>query len=473
MAIGARDIPPPVGGQQGGARRVVSIFSQPEAESALVATVLADDRAWLEVSSLQAEQFENELYRGIWRLLQERDGRVPLELVHATLGRNDLYSLLALAHPAGDAPALAELVAEADANRRLRSALIKGRTLLEERELSASERLETLQAELDRVLVGSRCDLRELEDGLDRFQEECQWYLDHPGQVYGLKLGFPDLDAMLAGLAPGNLLVVASNTNEGKSMLVGEIARRLVSEPQDNGQTCRVAFFGLEMDGQEMARRFVQARAGLTVQQLAHLARHPEWQARLQEAVAWVREHVAGNLIYKGPAEAHSLAQIARLSRYLVRRHHVQAIIIDYLQVIATRPRDKRADELAEVTRQLKTLAVQLRVPIIAVSQVRREVGQEKMGRPGLQDMADGSTVEKDADYVLSLWRPELHSEKESVRKYWRGIVVLELIKARHREVGNRCFLRFDTCRFDSLDPETVRELHRRYADDLLRKKAS
>jgi replicative DNA helicase len=460
------------------------IFSNKDAEASLVATVMAFPEAWPEVSHLRPEQFESSRMALIWRLLQARDGVCPPEVLSFEICkkekasedtvRSQIAEMSAYVHPAQEAVGLSELVAECSANRQLRSSLQMGQSLLRNPVITAQERLEQVQGQLDLITVGGGGNLNEFLEGLDEYEKELEFYQTHPGQVYGIRLGFPDLDRLIRGLAPGNLMVVASNTGEGKSLFCGSVALNVISKEQDDGRPRKVAFFGLEMSGREMANRMCNAIARVRPEDVYGKHPDPDSIERLEGAKRWLRERMTSeSFIYKGPAEVFNMSGIVHTASYLVRQHGVDLIVVDYLQRIQTKMRDKRSEEIGDITSRLKVLAAQLGVPIIAVSQVSRTVSKEQHGKATLWDLAESSSVEKDADYVLVFWRPDRHIENSDVRKRWANIAIVEVAKARHREEGGKCFLRFDgnSSRLDSLDTATVSHLMERYDIDLRPKK--
>lgn len=225
----------------------------------------------------------------------------------------------------------------------------------------------------------------------------------------------------------------------------------------------KVAFFGVEMSAEQMAMRFLTARSRIPADAIRRGRLSAEERARVDEGIEWLEREMRPNLVYHGPGKFRSIRDIVYVATYLVRQESVEVVVIDYIQRIGTTRRDKRTEEIGDITSRLKSLAGELGVPVVAVSQVSREAGKEHGGKARLWDMSESASIERDADYVLGLWRPDRHLEKDSVRKHWENVAVLELLKGRFRKTS-KCFLRFDgaCARFDDLDVNTVKKLRQR-----------
>lgn len=432
------------------------LFTNAEAEESLIRTVLCDSGAWAQVSFLEPEQFESEVCRSVWRSLHARKGRADPDLVRADLGQDVPF----LGGRTGDPRSLAEIVAECHANRGVRRALSFGETLFlpQEPQLKAADRIERLQQELSRVLVPKGI-VNGLIEGGKVWRQELEFYRHSPEGVPGFSLGFPDLDRLTGGLRPGELMTVASNTGEGKSILVGQMACHLAQQGH------KVAFFGLEMAGDEMFGRLVCARANLSVEQMKRPG--PRELALIEEANDWVDQQIVPNFVFVDANQASSLTGIVYSATYLARQEDAKVLIVDYLQHVQTRRRDKRTEEIGDIVQRLKLLASELKVAVIAVSQMNRETAKDNAGRGSLYySLAESASVERESNFVALLWRPAAHLQKPAVKQHWSDIALLDLAKGRRTGPG-LCLLRFDGARsrFDSLDQETKRHLLARLKD--------
>ena len=473
------------------------LLYQPRAELALIATVLADPRTWTLVDHLPPNAFVDPAREEIWRYFGSRPGAGSLDglIVHLASrtggdgrtsllaglgGVSGLEGLLVHARSADAAGDLVEIVAECAANRRLRRALQFGSSLLEPGEAPrrAQERIDLLLDELRGIRVGVALDTNELTDGARSWARDFRWRLDNPGKMTGLRLHLRDIDELLlAGLEPGNLTVFASSPGEGKSILVGELARRLVVEKQDDGEVRQVGFFGVEMSGQEMYGRWLSSFTRISADRL----RRPESLTKdeklaIDGAIKQLERDVIPRLFYLGPGKFLTIDDVVRQAKFLVKERGVGILVVDYLQRIGVRSDygERRDLAIAEVTSKLKSLAAELAVPILAVSQITRESIRERHGRPKLSDLAEGAGIERDADYVVGVWRPARHLENEAAVKTWHNVAVIDLLKGRFRQQST-IYLAFngETSRFDDLDRDTIRALGSEGAQKLLRPGAS
>lgn len=459
------------------------LLTSADAEEALVGSILSDPTLWGLVSSLKAEVFTSSRLRAIWSHFEMKRGQVTVESTTAHLasleagnGKSllDGHSpddLLKKARPSQQLENLAALVVETAANRGFYRAVQKGLSTLDPSEevLSAQERIDNLIEDLSKIDSGST-ESGDLSKGLDELTEEISWHIANPERIKGLRLGWPDFDdGLLSGLEPGNFLVVASSPGEGKSIWVAQAARHLIMQPQDDGSTRKVAMFGVEMSGKEVLGRYVFDLARIEADKIRRGRVDHAERKRIDEAVAILRAKVVPSLFYFGPSQFGSIDDIVHLSKQLYRQEGIGAVVVDYIQRVTTRHRDSRNEEIADITSKLKSLAGQLGVPVIAVSQITRESIREGHGKPYLSAMADSSGVERDADYVIGLWRPARHIQSEKVVKQWDRVAILELLKGRFRK-SSTCYLGFNggTSSFHSLDKDWVEQLRSPAAQALL-----
>lgn len=454
----------------------MSIFDNDTAEANLIALLLSDPKAWPLVRHMKADMFLNPGYGQAWRVIEAKDGNITVDSLVNDLGHifapghnetileylggaKAIRTLAATAPSLSSVNAVTEAVLECYTNRQIRTLadVIRQSISPKQEHVSAAERLELIQHKFNDISVHPGQASNTFSEGIDSFWKRAEYYFSNPGKIPGLKLGWPDLDGMLQGLEPGDLLVIASNPGEGKSMLVGEIARNITTMPQDDGKKRRAMFFGVEMSAEQMAWRFASAYSRVSAEDIRMKGGTPEQRAALAKAKTWLLTEMAPNFLYYGPGKFQNIRDISHIASYMLHQEQVDLIVVDYIQRVSTERRDKRTEEIADITSKLKYLAGELKVPVIAVSQVTRETGKENSGRAGLFDLAESAALERDADYVMSLWCPARHLEKATVRKYWQNVAVVELLKGRFRKT-NKCYLRFDgSCaRFDSLSKADI-----------------
>ncbi|HEY5685545.1 MAG TPA: replicative DNA helicase [Acidimicrobiia bacterium] len=235
--------------------------------------------------------------------------------------------------------------------------------------------------------------------------------------VIGLSTGFRDLDRKLTGLHPANLVIIAARPAMGKSALTANVAVNvaLAGNP--------VAFFSLEMSKEEVAQRMLCAMARIDSMKLR--------TGKIGES-AWPRLTDAAGRLYSAPvfvddSPVVTVTDIRAKCRRLKRQHGLALVVVDYMQLMQGTSRENRQQEIADISRSLKNLARELEVPIIAVSQLNRNLEQREDKRPRLGDLRESGSLEQDADIVIFIYRDEYYNEATE----HKGIA--EVIVAKHR----------------------------------------
>lgn len=236
----------------------------------------------------------------------------------------------------------------------------------------------------------------------------------HKGEKIGLSTGISDLDEIIGRLQPTDLLILAGRPGMGKSALAANIAYHVAREKNDKDGVIiagtPVAFYSLEMSKAQVALRLMgesseiassKMRKGeLDGDQLQKLREHIKSMARIPVTV-----DDTGSI---------SIAQLAARARRLKRRKNIGLLIVDYLQLMkSNKQTGNRVQDVAEITTGLKALAKELRVPIIALSQLSRGVESRDNKRPQLADLRESGSIEQDADIVMFVYREEYYLERE------------------------------------------------------------
>lgn len=239
------------------------------------------------------------------------------------------------------------------------------------------------------------------------------------------RTGITDLDKILAGVMPGNLVVVAAQTGHGKSTLLLNFARNAAV-----GQNFRVAILSLEMSRDEWFRRLLARETRIPIDRLRDGSERNERKAQEQTAVI----HGWSIQVYDRPQMSIDSIR-ASLRRLAHKLGGLDLVLVDYLQLIgSTRRFDNRTAEVGAISRGLKLIAKELNVPVIAAAQLSRETDKRSPPIPRLSDLRESGAIEQDADAVVFMYRPDkVVSAKELAENTSipRGIV--ELIVAKHR----------------------------------------
>ncbi|MBT8122232.1 MAG: replicative DNA helicase [Gammaproteobacteria bacterium] len=248
--------------------------------------------------------------------------------------------------------------------------------------------------------------------------------------ITGVSTGFTDLDNMTAGLQPSDLIIVAGRPSMGKTTLAVNFAENAAIKDQ-----VPVAIFSMEMPGEHLALRMMSS--------LGHIDQHKIRTGKLDDD-DWPRLTSAVSLLDGAPifiddTPALTPMELRARARRLKREHNLGLIVIDYLQLMqGTSNRENRATEISEISRNLKALAKELEVPVIALSQLNRSLEQRTDRRPVMSDLRESGAIEQDADVIMFIYRDEVYNE-DSPQK---GLAEIIIGKQRNGPIG-KCTLTF------------------------------
>ena len=235
------------------------------------------------------------------------------------------------------------------------------------------------------------------------------------GQIAGMQTGLIDLDTRLGGLQNSDLIILAGRPAMGKTALATTIAANIARERVGDDGTLvpgpHVHFFSQEMTAQQLATRLIAERAEISSDSLRR-GRITEDQFR--QVVAYGQE-ISRSSFTVDETGGISLAALAAKARRTKRRKNTGLIVIDYLQLMsgANKRGQNRTNEITDITTGLKALAKELNVPILALSQLSRQVEQRADKRPQLSDLRESGSIEQDADVVMFVYREEYYVERE------------------------------------------------------------
>lgn len=271
-----------------------------------------------------------------------------------------------------------------------------------------------------------------------------------PEGVTGVPSGL-DVDRYTSGWQKGDLIIIAARPSMGKTAFVLTAARNAALHPDDNMQT-NVAIFSLEMSAQQLVQRFLTMEARINAQNARTGRLKDEDFKRLIDAAG--RLFTANIFIDDTPSL--SLMELRTKCRRLKSEHDIGLIVVDYLQLMTASSRDfgNREQEIATISRGLKSLAKELNVPVIALSQLSRQVEQRGGDkRPQLSDLRESGSIEQDADVVCFLYRPEYYNITTTPEgQSTAGLAELIIGKQRNGPVGStRMYFVKEYARFERL----------------------
>jgi replicative DNA helicase len=319
-----------------------------------------------------------------------------------------LHTLLASVPIAANAGWYAEIVREKAVLRRLVDASVRIGQMSYAGEGDVDEIVDRAQAEVYAVTDRRAAeDYRPLSELMQPTLDEMEAIESRGAGLSGVPTGFADLDDLTNGLHPGQLIIVAARPGIGKSTMALDLAR---SASIRNGLSSVI--FSLEMSQIEITMRLLSAEAGVPLSHIRGGRMNDQDWNRVSAKMGQVSE--APMFIDDSPNL--TMMEIRAKARRLKQRHDLRLIVIDYIQLMTSGKKvESRQLEVSEFSRQLKLLAKELDVPVIALSQLNRGPEQRNDKRPMLSDLRESGSLEQDADMVILLNRPDLY-DKDSER---------------------------------------------------------
>jgi len=231
----------------------------------------------------------------------------------------------------------------------------------------------------------------------------------HEGGVTltGLDTGFHELNDYLSGLQAGEMIIVAARPSMGKTAFALNMAEHIAL---DNHQP--IAFFSLEMGKQQLAERLLSSRSGVDGQRMRRNMLGKDEFRRLQVVVSEAYE----SPMYIDDTPGLSVLELRAKARRLAHEKDIKAVFVDYLQLMSSPGAESRQQEVSEISRGIKALARELKVPVIALSQLNRNPAGRADNRPLLSDLRESGSIEQDADVVMMLHREEYYHKDEAWR---------------------------------------------------------
>jgi replicative DNA helicase len=266
----------------------------------------------------------------------------------------------------------------------------------------------------------------------------------HKGLVTGVPTGFTDLDELTSGLQPSDLIIVAARPSMGKTSLVLNVAQHVGTKTD-----MTVGLFSLEMSKEQLFLRMLTAEARIDAHRLrGGFLGERDW-GRLSQAIGTLSE----TKIFIDDTPSIGVLEMRAKCRRLAAEHDLHLVIVDYIQLMQGRGRfENRTLELGSISRSLKGLAKELRVPIVVLSQLSRAPEARADHRPQLSDLRESGALEQDADLVVFIYRDDVYGDKSQPPAESQGIAELIIGKQRNGPTGvvKLAFLREFT-RFENL----------------------
>jgi len=278
----------------------------------------------------------------------------------------------------------------------------------------------------------------------------------------GIPSGFDALDKVTTGFKPGEMIVIAARPGVGKTALALSMAKNFIRERYDEDSDVprkpgyRVGIFSLEMTCEQLMLRMLAAHANLSLGDIREARLNAGQLAALRDVAA----EVADLPIYFDESSMLSISQLRAKTRRMKQHHKIEIVVIDYLQLLTSsseKSRDSRQVEVSEISRGIKALALELKIPIIVLAQLNRKPEDSKTGEPEIHHLRESGSIEQDADVVMLLSKVEKDGKPEPVPNVPGFPIKMRLNVAKQRNgPTEEVMLMFQGAytRFDSLPRE-------------------
>ena len=299
----------------------------------------------------------------------------------------------------------------------------------------------------------SSSEFQSIQDVLMKTQASLEKLAQTKGEITGLATGFRYLDKVTSGLHPNELIIIAARPAMGKTAFALNIATNVAINTNKT-----VALFTLEMPAEQLAMRMLASVGQINSRKLTSGSlENNDWK-RVNEAIS----RLAETKIFIDDTPGISIGEIRAKARRLAAEGNLGVIIIDYLQLISVNSRysGNRQQEISEISRSLKTLAMELEVPIIALAQLSRSVEARDDKRPILSDLRESGSIEQDADIVAFLYREDYYNKELQIDE---NTSRSEFIIRKHRNgplTTVKLIFKMDKSTFINFDDNAEREVH-------------
>ncbi len=405
-----------------------------EAEEAVVGSVLINPEAYYDVADfLTADDFHIHRLRWIWEAFTAlHEQRTPVDMLTVTeeLDKQDrlaevggpafLTTLVNNVPTSLHAEAYGRLVQQGSIRRRLLDAANKIAKVAYQEEIN----VETAIDEAEKAVFSASehrlsTDLQSIKAVLSDYYDRVEEMSRRSDEIYGVPTGFLDLDRLLMGMQPSDLLIIAGRPAQGKTSFLMSVAKNAAQLNKKH-----VAVFSMEMSNEQLVQRLLSQETGINSQRMrSGKLEQNEW-----DLFAQAIEVLGDTKIFLDDTPAISPTQMRAKCRRLHMEYGLDLVVVDYLQLMQGDSRtDNRVQEVSYISRSLKVLARELNVPVLAAAQLSRAVEQRANKRPQLSDLRESGSLEQDADIVMFIYREDL-DDPDSLRKN-----IAEIMVSKHR----------------------------------------
>lgn len=324
-----------------------------------------------------------------------------------------------------------DIVLEKATARRLIQTCTSAVSRLYEHEAPGENTMDTLVDEIERDILRIRQDqlapsTLTTRDLVQRAMTKIEDLHARQGILTGLSTGFPDLDKMTSGFNGGEMIVIAGRPSSGKSAIAMNIAEHVSVD-----LNLPVGVFSLEMTADSLMLRLLCGRSRVNL----HTVRDGFLAERDVPRLTGAAGKLMAAKLYIDDSSGLSIMQLRAKARRMAQQHQIKLLVIDYLQLLHStgRKSDNRQQEISEISGGVKSLAKELNVPVLVLSQLNRDMERDKR-RPKLSDLRESGAIEQDADFVGLLYKPAKDDdEQDNSHSYDRDAVPMNLLVAKQR----------------------------------------
>ena len=256
---------------------------------------------------------------------------------------------------------------------------------------------------------------------LVKFDEALKFTIEMASNAYkneegivGVPTGLTDLDDRLGGLHKSDLIIIAGRPSMGKTALATNIAFNAAKKLQEKGKKSSIAFFSLEMSSEQLSTRILSEQSKIKSNDIRRGRISEEQFDKFIET----SKNISELPLYIDETPAITIAAVSNRARRIKRLFGLDMVVVDYIQLMSgtTFNKDNRVQEISQITQGLKAIAKELSVPVVALSQLSRQVEQRDNHKPQLSDLRDSGSIEQDADVVMFVYREGYYLEKKEPR---------------------------------------------------------
>ena len=257
--------------------------------------------------------------------------------------------------------------------------------------------------------------LVKFDDAMKQTIEMASAAYKNEGGIVGVPTGLRDLDDKLGGLHQSDLIIIAGRPSMGKTSLATNIAFHAAKHIQDSGKKSSIAFFSLEMSSEQLSTRILSEQARIGSNDIRRGRISDEQFDQFLET----SKNIAELPLFIDETPAISIAAMSNRARRIKRLHGLDMIVVDYIQLMkgTTFNKDGRVQEISQITQGLKAIAKELGVPVVALSQLSRQVEQRDDHKPLLADLRESGSIEQDADVVMFVYRESYYLQRKEPRE--------------------------------------------------------